>query len=799
MKLYKFKRYVKYGLFLIFVISLAVPVYADTDQLLQNNCSEDSGNITVDNSGHGNNGIKKDSTTLSPNSLKGSSRPGGIALSWDDTGNTQTCYKYLPIFQKYNAVCTMNVNKLSNSKIPLETMLYDLNALHEAGWEIAAHGYNHTNSVTFLSTHTPTEWLNQEIFPNIVELTRYGYPVSTLAYPYSDRNPTTDAIVAPYFRTLRTGVPDVKNDNVNQTPLAYYDWDDDQLLYGVEIDDHTDTNLQSIQYGIDRAIEDGTVLVLYGHTITENVTGKYQTSTARLDAILNYTSSNGGVFYRMGELGNTSWAPLPRFSSVTANFTVSTNILFAGKSVTFTDYSINQTTELLDFGDRSPASNTANVVHTYTTPGTYTVNLTVTNDVSRDSMLQTITVVEPATPVANFTGNCTTGHQPLSVAFTDTSTGVRTSWAWDFGDGNTSTSQNPVHEYSSVGSYSVTLTVANDEGSDSIQKVNYITVLPQPPSANFYSNVTSGNVPLTVQFCDSSTGTPTAWNWDFGDGYTSTEQNPVHTYCTAGTFNICLSVSNAGGTSSKPASITVLEESSSEESNSGGSSHRSSSGSSGGGGGSPEPAKNVEIKELSQVFITNDNPVRFNFPKEATDIVYLSFDSKKTVGKTTTIVEMLKNKSTLTPEEPEGEVYNYLNIWVGNSGYATEKNIENAVICFKVEKSWIQEKGIDQASIILNRYSDKKWNELPGTQLREDDEYLYFTVETPAFSPFAITGKVTAKENMIEILPEPEPQAPEQNESTESGIEEKNDKPMPGFEMIYCVIGLLGVLLWRKG
>ena len=160
--------------------------------------------ITVDNSGHENNSTNNDSTTFSPQTVKGFSRPGGIALSWDDTGHIVTCYQYLSIFQKYNATCTMNVNKLSNSKIPPETMLYDLNALHEAGWEIAAHGYNHTNSVTFLSTNTPTEWLNQEIFPNIVEITCYGYPVSTLAYPFSDRNPTTDAIVAPYFRTRIT-------------------------------------------------------------------------------------------------------------------------------------------------------------------------------------------------------------------------------------------------------------------------------------------------------------------------------------------------------------------------------------------------------------------------------------------------------------------------------------------------------------------------------------------------------------------------------------------------------------------
>ena len=177
----------------------------------------------------------------------------------------------------------------------------------------------------FLNNNTPAAWLNQEIFPNIVEITRYGYPVCTLAYPYSSRNAATDAAVAPYFRTLRTRTPTIVNGNINETTLAYYNWDDTQLLYGVEIDDQSiGASLPSIENGIDYAIKTGSVLVLFGHAITPNVTGPYQTSTSRLDSILNYTSQNGGVFYHMGDLGNSSWKQLPRFSNVTANYTVST-------------------------------------------------------------------------------------------------------------------------------------------------------------------------------------------------------------------------------------------------------------------------------------------------------------------------------------------------------------------------------------------------------------------------------------------------------------------------------------------
>jgi PKD repeat protein len=84
-------------------------------------------------------------------------------------------------------------------------------------------------------------------------------------------------------------------------------------------------------------------------------------------------------------------------------------------------------------------------------------------------------------PVANFSGSPTTGTAPLTVAFTDSSTGTPTSWAWTFGDGSTSTAQNPSHTYTVAGTYSVTLTATNAYGSASITKTDYITVTPPPP------------------------------------------------------------------------------------------------------------------------------------------------------------------------------------------------------------------------------------------------------------------------------------------------------------------------------
>jgi PKD repeat protein len=162
-------------------------------------------------------------------------------------------------------------------------------------------------------------------------------------------------------------------------------------------------------------------------------------------------------------------------------------------------------------------------------------------------------ITPPSIPVANFGANPLTGTVPLTVQFTDTSTGPPTTWNWIFGDmgaGNTSTVQNPSHMYITAGTYSVNLTVTNASGSNTLIKTNYITVNPPAPVANFIGTPTSGPAPLSVSFTDTSTGSPTAWNWIFGDigaGNTSTLQNPSHTYTNAGTYSVNLTVSNAGG------------------------------------------------------------------------------------------------------------------------------------------------------------------------------------------------------------------------------------------------------------
>ena len=318
----------------------------------------------------------------------------------------------------------------------------------------------------------------------------------------------------------------------------------------------------------------------------------------------------------------------------------------------------------------------------------------------------------------------------------------------------------------------------------------------------FTSSSTSGNAPFNVKFTDKSTGMPTLWFWDFGDGTNSTEQNPAHTYSTEGTYTVTLTVSNGHETDSRSALITVLKDSGSSGRNKG--SDRSSGGSggsSGGAGGSPEPQSNVEFKELSQGYVSSSQTANFTFPKNVTPVVYIKFDSKKSFGKTTTIAEMLKGKSNLVPELPKGETYKSINVWVGSGGVGTAKNIENAVICFRADKAWIKDNKIEKDSIILNRYAtaNKKWEQLPTTLLSEDKDYTYFTAKTPEYGSFAITG--TVKKNSEETEKKLQPLKTEtiNNTSTkESHAGEKEFLSLPCFEISYGIVSLLAVFLYKR-
>ncbi len=240
-----------------------------------------------------------------------------------------------------------------------------------------------------------------------------------------------------------------------------------------------------------------------------------------------------------------------------ADFTADPTEGNAPLTVQFTDESAgNVTAWLWDFGDGN-TSTEQNPAHTYATADTYTVSLNASNayGFSIVTRVDCLTVLD--LPVAAFAADPTEGNAPLTVRFTDRSTGNVTSWAWDFGDGNTSRLQNPAHTYGSAGRYNITLNASNAYGH-SISSPVTITVL-DPPAANFTANITSGPAPFTVRFTDRSTGNPTAWNWSFGDGNASTDQSPAYTYTAPGNYTVGLTVSSGAGsdTLSRPGYIIV--------------------------------------------------------------------------------------------------------------------------------------------------------------------------------------------------------------------------------------------------
>jgi PKD repeat protein len=163
-------------------------------------------------------------------------------------------------------------------------------------------------------------------------------------------------------------------------------------------------------------------------------------------------------------------------------------------------------------------------------------------------------------PTANF--SFTTGE--LTANFTDTSSdsdGNVVGWEWNFGDGATSTTQNPSHTYTTGGTYTVSLQVTDDDGAtgSTSKSVTVTEQQNQPPTAGFTYNASG----LSVTFTDASTdsdGSVVAWAWNFGDGNTSSVQSPSHTYAASGTYTVSLTVTDDdGATGSTSQSVAVSD------------------------------------------------------------------------------------------------------------------------------------------------------------------------------------------------------------------------------------------------
>jgi len=228
-------------------------------------------------------------------------------------------------------------------------------------------------------------------------------------------------------------------------------------------------------------------------------------------------------------------------------FTVSQTSGVAPYVVDFTDSSTGDVDAYAwSFGDGTTSIATS-PTHTYTTPGTYTVSLTVTGPGGSATETKTdlVSVAVPP-PVASFDASKTSGLAPLSVTFTASTDGID-EWLWNFGDGKTSVGSIAVHTYLTPGTYTVSLTVGGAGGSVTTTKKDLVTVHWPAPVAGFSASNSTGTAPLAVTFTNASSGKITEYYWDFGDGATSFEANPAHTYASPGSFDVTLTVTGPGG------------------------------------------------------------------------------------------------------------------------------------------------------------------------------------------------------------------------------------------------------------
>jgi PKD repeat protein len=253
-----------------------------------------------------------------------------------------------------------------------------------------------------------------------------------------------------------------------------------------------------------------------------------------------------------GTTGNTN--PIAAFTSSVSN-----------KTATFTSTAVDPdgtiASYLWNFGDNT-SSTSVNPVHTYSSPGTYPVTLTVTDDGgATNTSAPTNVTIANVLPTASFTS--TTSF--LTANFTSTSTdsdGTIVSYLWDFGEGPAGSGATPSHTYSTGGTYPVTLTVTDNSGGTNTTAITNVTVVDPPPNVLPTAGFTFTTSNHTANFTSTSTdsdGTIVGYAWDFGDSTSSTSASPSHLYSHAGTFPVTLTVTdNRGGTNTFGDSVTIV-------------------------------------------------------------------------------------------------------------------------------------------------------------------------------------------------------------------------------------------------
>jgi RHS repeat-associated protein/uncharacterized repeat protein (TIGR01451 family) len=227
--------------------------------------------------------------------------------------------------------------------------------------------------------------------------------------------------------------------------------------------------------------------------------------------------------------------------------------------VVFANNSTGTSTYLWDFGDGSTSA-AISPTHVYTRLGVYTVTLAASGTGGTNTLMRDGYIAVYESPEVGFTAAPVDGLAPLSVVFTNTTTGAVSAYTWDFGEGVTSTLESPAHTYTAPGVYTVTLAVDGPVGGDALSREAYIRVR----GADFAAAPGGGPAPLEVTFTDVLSERVESRTWDFGDGSTllavdGATTTSTHTYTAPGVYTPTLTVVRDGYTyvEAKPALVTV--------------------------------------------------------------------------------------------------------------------------------------------------------------------------------------------------------------------------------------------------
>ncbi|ETA69016.1 PDK repeat-containing protein [Methanolobus tindarius DSM 2278] len=314
-------------------------------------------------------------------------------------------------------------------------------------------------------------------------------------------------------------------------------------ITNLSIREMDDDNIELSWIGVNGDYDIDEYYIYRDNVLLNNTSQTYYVTSANYGSIYTVYSVDTERYTGIKDsIELTSNTLIPKFTydwENTLNPEVGNPIVFDANNSTIISGTFEKTVQyewIID--DDTNKSKYGNVVeYVFLNPGLHKVTLNLKDEQSTSN---TSWIIEVYNNTMSFTSNVTEGEVPLSVHFYENS-GYADSWYWNFGDGNTSTEQNPIHTYSNAGTYNVEVNVSNATSYFIETKEDYIHAYSSQVT-DFHTNAQTVYVGQNITFYDDSNNNPSTWQWNFGDGSTSTEQNPIHAYNEGGLYTVQLNI-----------------------------------------------------------------------------------------------------------------------------------------------------------------------------------------------------------------------------------------------------------------